>query len=135
MAVYLDTSAVVKLVVLEPESRRLAHWLAEAAPIVTSDVTRTELARAVRRVDAQLAVRAQHVLDGCVLLGLTAEVCDAAGRLEPSGLRSLDALHLASALHLGDELDALVTYDERLALAAEAYGVAVVAPGVAHRQR
>jgi len=95
----------------------------------------TELARAVRRVDTRLAVRAQHVLDGFVLPGLGPTVCEAAGRLEPGGLPSLDAIHLASALHLGDELDALVTDDERLAVAAEASGVTAVAPGVAHRQR
>ncbi len=96
---------------------------------MTSDLTRTELARAVRRVDTGLSVRAQQVLDAFVLLGVTSAVCDAAGRLEPSTLRSLDAIHLASALQLGDELDALVTYDERLAVAADAYGVTVVTPG------
>ncbi|GAA4848588.1 type II toxin-antitoxin system VapC family toxin [Luteimicrobium xylanilyticum] len=135
MSVYVDTSAIVKLVVQERESRALTQWLTEAAPVVTSDLTRTELARAVRRVDTALAVRAQQVLDAFVVLGLTATVCDSAGRLGPTTLRSLDAIHLASALQLGDELDALVTYDERLAAAAEAYGVVVVAPGVPHRQR
>jgi len=68
------------------------------------------------------------VLDAVTVLTLPTEVFEAAGRLDPELLRSLDAVHLASALMLGDDLDALVTYDERLALAARGNGVAVVAP-------
>ena len=71
---------------------------------------------------------ARAVLDAVTVLTLPTEVFEAAGRLDPELLRSLDAVHLASALMLGDDLDALVTYDERLALAARGNGVAVVAP-------
>lgn len=62
------------------------------------------------------------------LVHLTPAVCEDAGRLDPPGLRSLDAIHLAAALDLGDDLEGLVTYDDRLAEAAVSNGVAAVAP-------
>jgi len=74
------------------------------------------------------ALRAREVLDAVTLLQVTPAVFEDAGRLEPSGPRSLDAIHLASALDLGDNLEGLVTYDDRLAEAAVSNGVAVLAP-------
>jgi len=68
------------------------------------------------------------VLDALTLVDVTAAVFEVAGRLDPVGLRSLDAVHLATALDLGDDLEGLVTYDDRLADAATANGVPVVAP-------
>ncbi len=68
------------------------------------------------------------MLDAVTLVQITTAVFTAAGRLDPPALRSLDAVHLAAALDLGDELDGLVTYDVRLAEAAKANGVAVVTP-------
>lgn len=129
MAVYLDTSALVKLVVAEPESDALRTWLVQQADPVTSDLARTELARAVRRVAPDLMPAARGVLDVLTILTLDAEIFEAAGRLDPAELRSLDAVHLASALSLGDDLTAVVTYDDRQAAAATAYGVSVIAPG------
>ena len=130
MAFYLDTSALVKLVVGEAETGALREWLAatERDP-VSSDLARTELLRAVRRAAPDRLVSARAVLDGVTLLELTTAIFEVAGRLDPAVLRSLDALHVAAALELGDELDGVVTYDERLAAAATANGISVVSPG------
>jgi len=129
MAHYLDTSALVKLVVAEPETTALREWLADAdrGP-VSCDLARTELMCAVRRVVPDRALRARAVLDSLTLTALTASVCELAGRLDPPGVRSRDAIHLAAALDLGDDLDSLVTYDERLAEAARSNGITVTAP-------
>lgn len=130
MAHYLDTSALAKLVVTEAETPELERWLREEdrAP-VSSDLARTELLRMVRRVAPDRAVRAREVLDALDLLLVTTPTFEAAARLDPAALRTLDAIHLAAALDLGDELHGLVTYDVRLADAARANGVAVIAPG------
>jgi predicted nucleic acid-binding protein len=130
VAYYLDTSALVKLVVGEAETGALRQWLAEAErDPVSSDLARTELLRAVRRAAPDRLVAARAVLDGVTLLELTTAIFEAAGRLDPAVLRSLDALHVAAAVELGDELDGVVTYDERLAAAAAANGIPVVSPG------
>ena len=84
--------------------------------------------RAVRRVVPDRALLAREVLDSVTLIEVTSALFAEAGRLDPPALRSLDAIHLAVALDLGDDLDGLVTYDERLGDAAMANGVAVVAP-------
>ena len=129
MAYYLDTSAAVKLVVEEVGSTALRRWLQAAeVPIVSSDLMRTELMRATRRGAPDQMVQARAVLDSLVLLTVSTAVFERAGDLEPDLLRSLDAVHLAAALELGDELDGLVTYDDRLASAAQALGISVVAP-------
>lgn len=130
VADYLDTSALVKLVVREAETDALIRWLgSRPGPAVTCDLARVELVRAVRRTRPEAAQRAREVLDGCVLLTLSPELCESAGRLDPPELRSLDALHLAASLALTDELDSLVTYDVRLGQAAAGCGIEVVAPG------
>ena len=129
MAFYLDTSALVKLVVAEPQTAALRSWLtATDRDPVASDLVRTELLRAVQRVVPDRALQARQVLDSLTLLQVTSAVFAAAGRLDPTAVRSLDAIHLAAALELGDDLDGLVTYDDRLAAAAISNGVAVVAP-------
>ena len=129
MAHYLDTSALVKLVVAEEETAALRAWLsAEERSPVTCDLSRAELMRAVRRAGPDRVVRARTVLDAITLINLPAPLFEDAGRLDPTMLRTLDAIHLAAALDLGDDLQALVTYDERLAEAARSNGVAVHAP-------
>jgi uncharacterized protein len=129
VAFYLDTSALVKLVVAEAETPALQTWLkaADRAP-VSCDLARTELIRAVRRAVPDRVVQARMVLDAVTLLEVTTAIFEEAGRLDSTLVRSLDAVHLAAALALGDDLDGLVTYDERLASAAELNGLAVVAP-------
>lgn len=129
MAHYLDTSALVKLAVAESETGALREWLAaEPRTLVSCDLARTEMLRTIGRVAADRVVMARLVLDSLVLMEVTAAIFEAAGRLDNAGLRSLDAVHLAAALDLGDDLDGIVTYDERLAEAARSYGVPVTAP-------
>jgi len=129
MANYLDTSALVKLVGRETESAALQKWLkSQRAANVTSDLARTELMRATRRSAPDLVMRARQVLDALTITQLGPSACEAAGRLEPTTMRSLDALHLAAALELGDDLDTLVTYDTRLAAAAALNGITAVTP-------
>lgn len=129
MAFYIDTSALMKLVVAEAESEPLKNWVErEQRDLIACDLVRTELQRAVRRVAPDRATRSRAVLDSITLTAVTPAIFEEAGRLDPATLRSLDAIHLASALDLGDDLEGLITYDDRLAAASEANGVAVVAP-------
>lgn len=129
MAFYIDTSALAKLVVAEAESEPLKDWVErEQRDLIACDLVRTELQRAVRRVAPDRATRSRAVLDSITLTAVTPAIFEEAGRLDPATLRSLDAIHLASALDLGDDLEGLITYDDRLAAASEANGVAVVAP-------
>jgi predicted nucleic acid-binding protein len=127
---YLDSSALIKLVVHEAESDALRRFLRAWPSRVSSALAAVEVPRAVRRLstDARAQGLAQRVLAATTLLGVDETILAAAAALEPVTLRSLDAIHLASALALGSELGGLVTYDERLAGAARAAGVAVHAP-------
>jgi len=126
---YLDTSAAVKLVVVEKGSTALRRWLeSRDGEIASSDLLRTELLRATRRAAPEQMVQARAVLDSLILVTLSTVVCERAAMLEPDLLRSLDSLHLAAALELGDELEGLVTYDKRLAESAQSLGIRVVAP-------
>lgn len=129
MAYYLDTSAAVKLVLTEPGTTALLTWAADHADdVVSSDLLRTELLRATRRGAPEHMPRARAVLDSITLLSLPPATFDRAATLEPSEMRSLDAVHLAAALDLGDELEGIVTYDERLSAAAALHGITVIAP-------
>jgi uncharacterized protein len=129
VAHYVDTSALVKLVVAEAETAALRSWIAMVrTPLVSSDLARAELMRAVRRGAADRAVQARAVLDVLTLIAPATSTFESAGRLDPTVLRTLDAFHLASALELGDDLEDLVTYDERLADGARANGITVVTP-------
>ncbi len=126
---YVDTSALVKLAVAEDWSTAFRAWADSDRVLVTSDITRTELMRAVSRVHPDRAPRVRSVLEAVDTVALTRRVLDEAGRLAPPTLRSLDAIHLAAALSFGDDLDSLVTYDDRLADAAVRAGVIVETPG------
>ena len=129
MAHYLDTSALVKLVVAEPETDALLRWIDENdGEHVSSDLARTELLRAVRRAAPDHLVRAREVLDAVTLVDVTTQLFEEAARVDPPELRTLDAIHLAVALDLGDELESIVTYDERLGDAARRNGVPTTAP-------
>ena len=129
MAHYLDTSAAVKLVQVEEGSDALAAWLASGErALVSSLLLHTELLRVTRRGRPDLLAKARALLEHVVLLDVGWEVCERAGLLEPGGMRSLDALHLASALTLAGDLEGIVTYDVRLRDAALAMGLTVVAP-------
>jgi hypothetical protein len=126
---YLDTSAALKLVVAEEGSSALRGWLApHDERMFSSDLLRTELLRVTRRHAPEQMVQARAILDSLVLVRLTTGIFERAALLDPSHLRSLDALHLAAALEMGDELEGLVTYDQRLAEGAAGLGIAVVTP-------
>jgi predicted nucleic acid-binding protein len=130
---YMDTSALVKLVRSEQETPPLRAWLSgPAAPdvFVSSALARVELLRAVRRVDAELAASAGAVLGAMHLLAVGEAVLGRAAEISPPSVRSLDAVHLASAEALGSSLSALVVYDRRLVDAAEGLGLPVVSPGL-----
>lgn len=123
--VYLDTSAAVKLISNERESDGLRSYLDEGWTVVSSDLLETEFRRiGVRHHIDQVLITA--VLDGVTLTPLTRNQFREAGLYPQGGLRSLDALHLAGAL--GIEAAAILTYDIRLAEAARAHGLEVVAP-------
>lgn len=129
MAYYLDTSAAAKLVVSERGSAALVRWVGEReAQIVSSDLLRTELQRATRRGAPEQMERARAVLDSITMLRIATSTYERAAELEPELLRSLDALHLAAALELGDDLEGIITYDARLAEAAHRHGIRVIAP-------
>lgn len=125
--VYLDSSALVKLVVLEPESRALRGYLRRERERVSCALARTEVLRAVRPVGATALERARRVLRGIHLIRLDETLLDAAGIIEPA-VRSLDAIHLAAAQLVAPTLTAVVTYDRRMADAAASLGFRVEAP-------
>jgi predicted nucleic acid-binding protein len=126
---YLDTSAVVKLLVREGETVALRRWLRRRPRRVASALLGVELVRAARRAEVpSLVVEARRLLGGITLVGVDAAVLDRAAGLEPGQLRTLEAIHLATALSLGPELDAVVTYDRRMADAAATLGLVVAAP-------
>jgi len=128
MSVYLDSSAVVKLVVRETETDALRSYLQTAGPLATSILTTVEVARAVARVASDSGDVVAAVLGGMAIVGFDGTIAVRAAALEPTTLRTLDAVHLATALELAGELTAFVCYDDRLASAARALGLPVVAP-------
>jgi predicted nucleic acid-binding protein len=127
-ATYLDSSAIVKLVVRETESAALMRYLRRRRPLVSSALARTEVARAVLPAGAAAGQRCQDVLDRIELIRVNDRVLASAGAMLPPDMRSLDAIHLATAALLGRELRRLVTYDGRMASAARARGFIVVSP-------
>ena len=128
--IYIDTSALVKLIFRESESAELERWLDSRrdTPKVTSDLSTVELIRVCRRIDAEAEGDATQLLNGMDILPIDRQVVRQASILTPPGLRSLDAIQLASALSLRAALDAFVAYDTRLCGAAEASGLPVVRP-------
>lgn len=124
---YLDTSATAKLLIEEAESKALGSFLRAAGTLlVTSRVGIVELRRVGRRIDAG-ADRADALAASLVVVELDETVERDAIAIDPS-LRSLDAIHLATALAAADSIDGFVCYDVRLAIAAKALGLTVLAP-------
>ena len=127
MTVYLDASALVKLVQEERESAALRRELGDRPRWASSVVAGVEVRLVARRSGVEGALeQAESVLAEVTLVTLDAHVVALAGRQE--GLRALDAIHLASALTLGGELESFVAYDNRLTTAAVAHGLPVAAP-------
>ncbi len=127
-ATYIDSSALVKLAVREPESEALRRYIRRRRPLISSALARTEVARALLNLGPEAIRRGQDVLARVAFVRVNDRVLNAAGAMLPVDLRSLDAIHLATAQQLGADLAGIVTYDERMAAAAKALGWAVAAP-------
>ncbi len=127
---YLDTSALLKLIVPEPESRALWAWLQHRPDQFTASLSRLEVARVLRRRKAAPTVmaRADAVLSRIVAIHLDSPTLTTAMQLKDPLLRALDAIHLGAALSIGDYPEAFVTYDDRLAKAARRLRLAVASP-------
>ncbi len=128
MATYLDSSAIVKLAIREPESLALRRYLRTRRPLVSSALARTEVLRALLPAGDEAVKRGRDVLQRLDLVRVNDRILNAAGLLMPSELRSLHAIHLATAQQLGDDLKVLVTYDDRMAAAARQLGYRIVQP-------
>lgn len=119
----------MKLVVTEAESRALERFIDEVVPVATScEVASTEVVRAVRRSDPNAIGRARDMLREVQLIRVNRDLILDAQTLDPPELGTLDAIHLATALSLGRELSALVTYDRRMQQAAEDLRIPVESP-------
>ena len=127
-ALYLDSSAIVKLVVAEPESAALRQYLRRRRPLVTSALARIEVARALLPLGPTAVRRGLEALGRLDLIRVSDRIVADAGAMMPAELRSLDAIHLATMQQLGAGLARVVTYDDRMSEAAAAMGRSVVAP-------
>jgi predicted nucleic acid-binding protein len=126
---YLDTSAAVKLLMTERESPALRRWLRRRPERASAALLRVELVRVVRRaVVPRLIPEARKLLAGVHLIRLDDALLDRAADLDPTELRSLDSIHLAAAASLGDDLAAVVSYDDRLLAAAASLGLPIATP-------
>jgi uncharacterized protein len=127
-AIYVDSSAIVKLAVAEPESAPLRRYLRRRGPLVVSALARMEVGRALMPLGARAVRRGTDVLGRLDLVRVSDRILADAAILKPAELRSLDAIHLATIGQLGSSLSRVITYDERLANAVRAAGLSVVAP-------
>jgi len=126
---YLDSSAIVKLAIDESQSTALRRHLRRRGPLTSSTLARTEVLRALLDEGEAGVARGREVLGRLNLVRINDRVLNAAGSLLPSELRSLDAIHLATALQLGDDVRQIITYDERMLAAAYALGLRTASPG------
>lgn len=127
-ATYLDSSALVKLAVDEPESSALRRYLRRRRPLVSSALARTEVLRALLLEGNEGVARGRAVLGSIELVRVNDWVLNMAGVLSPTDLRSLDAIHLATVRRLGSDVREIVTYDERMQAIAVPLGFKVTAP-------
>ena len=130
MAIYLDTSALAKLVVSEPESAHLRQWLRErrSVPLITNSIGVVELRRLAARISQEALSTVVRLVARISVVGVTPDALALAAEIPRPEVRTLDALHIASAALLSD-LQSVVTYDARMGTAAIAYGLQVATPG------
>jgi uncharacterized protein len=126
--IYLDSSAVVKLAVREPESDALRKYLRRRRPLISSALARTEVLRALLPLGEAAVAAGRRALARLDLVRVNDGVLNLAGSLVPIELRSLDAIHLATAARLGIDLGEIVTYDERMTVTARSMGYRVAMP-------
>jgi predicted nucleic acid-binding protein len=124
---YVDASGLVKLVIDEAETREMVRWYVESDRVLTSVIGVIETRRAAARRPHD-AGHLAHVLDRVEVLAVAPDIAERAGSILPAMLRTLDAIHLATALTAEPGIDAFVTYDDRLAAAARDLGLPVVSP-------
>lgn len=131
--IYLDSSALMKLVRQEEETEALRSWLTQRPeqPMVTSELGRVEVLRAARRNGGRALAEARAVLGDVDLVPVRGAVLDLASDIGQPLVRTLDALHLTSAVLLSNELTAFVAYGHRLTAAAQTAGLCVATPGQA----
>ncbi|MEA1904132.1 MAG: type II toxin-antitoxin system VapC family toxin [Actinomycetota bacterium] len=125
---YIDSSAIVKLVAREPESAALRRFVRRRSPLVASALARTEVNRAGLALGDTYRRRAGDVLGRIDLVRVNNQVLSDAGRMEPVTLRSLDAIHLATAALFESTLSGVITYDGPIADAARSLGWKVSSP-------
>jgi len=124
---YLDSSAAVKIVVAEPGSAELLAWIRREDPdLVSSELMRAEVLRACRRHSPDALAAGRETMDAITLIELGRDIVMASAFVDPPELRTLDALHIATALSLGDELAGVLTYDDRFADGCRAHGLRIV---------
>ena len=133
MTVYLDASALVKLAAPEEETEAVRAFLAAHREQATSVITLVEVRRAVARRPGVAPGRVDAVLGRTIVLALEQRTIEEAATIRPATLRTLDAIHLASAAQLGEDLEAFVTFDRRQAEAAPSLGMPVASPGAGQR--
>lgn len=126
--VYLDSSAIVKLAVREPESDALRAYLRRRRPWVSSALVRTEVLRSHLVGGEEALAAGRRVLARCHLVRVNDRLLNIAGTMHPAELRSLDAIHLATAERLREEIGEVIVYDEHLAAVARHLGYRVSAP-------
>ncbi len=129
--IYVDTSALLKRILAEPDSAALYDYLEQrrSQGLVSSILLTVEMRRVVQRGNPRLLPQVDLLLARVDQVDLSAAVIETAGRFPDPGLRSLDAIHLATALLLRDELTAVVSYDKRMVAVAHSEGLPVVSPG------
>ncbi|MGH7691977.1 MAG: type II toxin-antitoxin system VapC family toxin [Candidatus Dormibacteria bacterium] len=127
-ATYLDSSALVKLAAREQHSDALRRYLSRRRPLVSSALARTEVLRSLLPGGAPARASGSRLLRTIDLVRVNDKVLSLAGSLLPAELRSLDAIHLATAKMLGADLGEIVTYDQRMARAAHSMGFEVSSP-------
>jgi predicted nucleic acid-binding protein len=128
--IYLDSSALVKLAVTEPESAALTDWLRDSSQLarVSSPLVRVEVPRAVWRADPGSLTQAYTIVRRVREIRMTEAVLTRAAGVRPNVLRTLDAIHVASAMSVRDSLTAMVSYDKRMLAAAQDAGLPTASP-------
>jgi uncharacterized protein len=128
--IYLDSSALVKLAVTEPESAALADWLRDSSQLVrvSSPLVRVEVPRAVWRADPGSLPQAYTIVRRLREIRMTEALLTRAAGVRPNVLCTLDAIHVASAMSVRDDLTALVSYDKRMLAAARDAGLPTASP-------
>ncbi len=127
-AIYIDSSAIVKLAVAEPESAQLRRYLRRRGSLVVSALAKTEVGRALMPQGPAAVRRGSDVMARLDLIRVSDRVLTDAARIMPADIRSLDAIHLATIGQLGSKVIRVLTYDERMSSAVRAMGLTVVAP-------